>query len=107
MGQDYYKLLGVDRSASDEEIKKAYKKMVSTFTPETRLTALTAEITFPQALKWHPDRNSGSEAASKKFKEVRHQPNNPVPDFNPAPLDLRGIRGLERQTKENDLRSTW
>jgi len=49
MGADYYKLLGVDKNASEDEIKKAYKKM---------------------ALKWHPDRNSGSEEASKKFKEI-------------------------------------
>ncbi|EGN98827.1 hypothetical protein SERLA73DRAFT_181494 [Serpula lacrymans var. lacrymans S7.3] len=49
MGADYYKLLGIARGASDDEIKKAYKKM---------------------ALKWHPDRNGGSEEASKKFKEI-------------------------------------
>ncbi|KAI0822522.1 hypothetical protein BC628DRAFT_1388929 [Trametes gibbosa] len=49
MGTDYYKLLGVSRDASDDDIKKAYKKM---------------------ALKWHPDRNAGSEEASKKFKEI-------------------------------------
>jgi DnaJ family protein B protein 4 len=49
MGADYYKLLGISRDASEDEIKKAYKKM---------------------ALKWHPDRNAGSEEASKKFKEI-------------------------------------
>ena len=31
MGKDYYKLLGVDRGASDDDIKKAYKKMVIVF----------------------------------------------------------------------------
>ncbi|KAG1887070.1 hypothetical protein F4604DRAFT_1889842 [Suillus subluteus] len=49
MGADYYKVLGVPRDAGEDEIKKAYKKM---------------------ALKWHPDRNGGSEEASKKFKEI-------------------------------------
>lgn len=49
MGKDYYKTLGVDRSADDDAIKRAYKKM---------------------AMKFHPDRNAGSEQASEKFKEV-------------------------------------
>ena len=49
MGQDYYKLLGIDKNASEEEIKKAYKKMVSrlisefippTFMTDTPLTGL-------------------------------------------------------------------
>ncbi|KAG5647006.1 hypothetical protein DXG03_001730 [Asterophora parasitica] len=52
MGADYYKLLGVNKSASDDEIKRAYKKMASS------------------ALKWHPDRNNGSEEASTKFKQI-------------------------------------
>jgi len=49
MGTDYYKLLGISKDADENEIKKAYKKA---------------------ALKWHPDRNGGSEEASKKFKQV-------------------------------------
>jgi len=67
MGLDYYKLLGVSKTASEDEIKKAYKKMVC------HLLFVLLDMSNPfrcQALKWHPDRNQGSEEATKKFKEV-------------------------------------
>ena len=48
--RDYYEVLGVDKSASERDIKKAYKRL---------------------AMKYHPDRTQGDKAMEEKFKEVQ------------------------------------
>lgn len=49
MNTDYYKILGVDKKAGSEDIKKAYRKL---------------------ALKYHPDKNPGNKDAEEKFKKI-------------------------------------
>src|SRR3990170_416714 len=47
--QDYYKVLGVERNASPDDVKKAFRKL---------------------AMKYHPDRNPNDPDSEKKFKEI-------------------------------------
>ncbi|GAB6267328.1 MAG: DnaJ C-terminal domain-containing protein [Smithella sp.] len=49
MAEDYYQVLGVDKKATADDIKKAYRKL---------------------ALKWHPDKNPNNKAAEEKFKKI-------------------------------------
>ncbi len=57
--KDYYKTLGVNRNANDDEIKQAYRKL---------------------AMKYHPDRNPGNKEAEDKFKDI-NEANEVLSDF--------------------------
>ena len=72
--RDYYEVLGVERTASSDEIRKAYKR---------------------EALKHHPDRNPGDGAAEAKFKSVNEAYQVLSDDEKRQIYDQFGHAGLE------------
>lgn len=75
--RDYYEVLGVDRTASDEEIKKAYRRA---------------------ALQWHPDRNpQRKEEAEERFKELTEAYGVLIDPQKRAAYDRYGHAGLGPQ----------
>ncbi len=72
--RDYYEVLGVSKNASNDELKKAYRKL---------------------ALKYHPDKNQGDKTAERKFKEAANAYGVLSDPKKREMYDLRGSAGLE------------
>ncbi|HKE32875.1 MAG TPA: DnaJ domain-containing protein, partial [Candidatus Angelobacter sp.] len=71
--RDYYEILGVERSASDQEIKSSYRKL---------------------AMQYHPDRNPGNPQAEEKFKEASEAYSVLIDSEKRARYDQFGHAGL-------------
>jgi curved DNA-binding protein len=80
--KDYYKILGVSRSATEEEIKKAYRGL---------------------AMKYHPDRNKGDKAAEAKFKEISEAYAVLCNKEKRKQYDTFGAEGFERRFSQEDI----
>ena len=72
--RDYYEVLGIQKGASEDEIKKAYKKL---------------------ARKYHPDMNPGDKEAEEKFKEVGEAYEVLSDDTKRSRYDQYGFAGVE------------
>src|SRR5437016_6634898 len=72
---DYYAVLGVERAASDDDVKKAYRKL---------------------AMTYHPDRNNGSREAEERFKELTEAYDVLRDPQKRAAYDRYGEAGLRR-----------
>ena len=82
--RDYYEVLGVQKNASKDEIKKAYRKL---------------------AVQYHPDKNPGDKAAEEKFKEATEAYEILCDDQKKAAYDQFGFAGVEGMAGQHDFRN--
>lgn len=82
MAEDYYKLLGVNKSASKDEIKKAFRKL---------------------ALQYHPDQNKDNPAAEEKFKKINEAYAVLGNDEKRKQYDMYGADGFSRRFSQEDI----
>jgi len=84
--KDYYKILGVDKSASPENIKKAYRKL---------------------AMKYHPDRNKSNKEAEEKFKEISEAYAVLSDTEKKKQYDMFGAEGFQQRYSQDDIFSSY
>jgi curved DNA-binding protein len=80
--KDYYEILGVARGASEDELKKAYRKL---------------------ALKYHPDKNPGDKASEEKFKEISEAYAVLSDKDKRTQYDQFGMGGFQQRYSEEDI----
>ncbi len=82
MAKDYYTILGVDKKASADEIKKAYRKL---------------------AVKYHPDKHKGNKEMEEKFKEINEAYAVLGDEKKRKQYDNFGAEGFSRQYSQEDI----